>query len=308
MNEPFSWKNLKRGFTVLAPMAGITDSPFRQVCKEMGADIIFTEFVHVRGVARKDEKTLSLLKYSGKERPIIAQVFGKEPEYFEKAAKIIEELGFDGIDINMGCPARKVKEHGSGSALLSNFDLACEIVSSVRKSTKLPLSVKTRLGIDSLIAPEFIKGLAEAGAEIVTLHGRTVAQKFGGAANLDAIKETVESVDIPIIGNGDVVDLSSYEKMLATGCVGVMIGRGSLGNPWVFEFIKKNQERRISKEEIKNIILKHSEFVVNDGQSLVPFRKHLAWYVKGLDGARKIRSELVSVNNYSDIIDIVNHI
>ncbi len=306
MKVNFSWNNLKKGFIALAPMAGITDSPFREVCRSYGADVVFTEFVHVRGVAARNEKTLKLLNYKDEERPVIAQIFGKEPEYFHKAAKVIEELGFDGVDINMGCPARKVKEHGSGSALLKDLNLAKEIVIATKEAVSLPVSVKTRLGTNEYEGLAFTQGLVEAGADLLTIHGRTVGQQFGGIADLDAIADIAKSVNIPVIGNGDVVDYSSYRKMMETGCFGVMIGRGAYGNPWIFKSIKDRKDYAPSIEELKKEILHHASLVENflDGDFL-PFRKHLAWYVKGLQNARSIRAELVQINNYSDILKII---
>ena len=309
VSERFKWKNLEKGFVALAPMAGITDSPFRQVCRSFGADIVFTEFVHIRGVAGENQKTLNLLRYKKSERPVIAQIFGKEPEYFHEAAKVVEKLGFDGVDINMGCPARRVKEHGAGSALLRDLELAKEIVIATKEAVSIPVSVKTRLGTCEYEGPVFAQGLAEAGAELITIHGRTVGQRFGGVADYDAIADIVSSVDVPVIGNGDVVDYASYQRMLGTGCIGVMIGRGSYGNPWVF--LNKGVEGNYgaSVEELKETILKHASLVEEFTEgNFLPFRKHLGWYIKGLPDSRKLRAQLVQVNSYSDILKIIETI
>lgn len=307
--EKFDWKNLKKGFVALAPLAGVADSAFRRICKKFGADIVVTEFVHVRGVVNKDEKTLTLLQYHETERPIIVQLFGYEPEYFTKAAKIIEELGFDGVDINMGCPARKVVGHGSGASLMKNLQLAQDIVRSTKEGTSLPVSVKTRLGYDYFSGTDFIKGLEQAGADLITVHGRTFRHGFTGKADYDAIAEIVRSVQIPIIGNGDVTDLESYNKMIETGCDGVMIGRGSYGNPWIFEEIKNGEKREVSASEIVEIVLTHAQWADEQGgNSILELRKHLGWYFKGFTGVKELRQQLVQVETYQDIEKILSNL
>ena len=307
--EKFDWKELEKGFVALAPMAGVADSAFRRVCKKLGADIVVTEFVHVRGVANRDERTLSLLRYHESERPIVVQLFGHEPEYFTTAAKIVEGLGFDGVDINMGCPARKVVGHGSGASLMKDSKLAQDIVKATKEGTSLPVSVKTRLGYESFSGTDFIQGLEQAGAELITIHGRTFRQGFTGKADYDAIKEVVASVDVPVIGNGDVVDLESYKKIMETGCDGVMIGRGSYGNPWVFEEIKKGERRKLSTSEVVETVLGHARWADEQGgNSILELRKHLGWYFKGFPGVKELRQRLVQVETYQDIEKILSNL
>lgn len=282
-------------------MAGITDSPFRIICKRFGADVVFTEFVHIRGVAGRNDKTLSLLNYTREERPIIAQLFGYEPEYFAEAAKVIEELGFDGLDINMGCPARKVVGHGSGASLMKDPVLASAIVKSVVESVNIPVSVKTRLGYDSFTAIDFVKMLEDSGAKLVTVHGRTYSQGFGGEADYDKIARVADSVTIPVIGNGDVVDLDSYDRMQSTGVFGTMIGRGIYGRPWLFQEIKTRRKIEKSPDEIRDIICEHAKLVSNVSSNFAEFRKHLGWYLKGFEGARSMREKLPEINNLDDV-------
>lgn len=304
----FDWKQLKNGFVALAPMAGVTDSAFRRICKYHGADVVFTEFVHVRGVANRDEKTLSLLRYDKTERPIIAQLFGYEPEYFLKAAEIVEELGFDGVDINMGCPARKVVGHKSGAALMKDPELAQEVIRATREGTSLPVSVKTRLGYDSFSGTDFfVHGLERAGAELITIHGRTFRQGFTGKADYQLISEIIRSLRIPVIGNGDVIDYASYKRMMGTGCNGVMIGRGSYGNPWIFEEVKNHRSREIPLSEIKSVVLQQAKLAeAHGGNSIIELRKHLGWYFKGFSGVKDLRKQLVVVETYDDIERILS--
>jgi len=309
MKNSFSWNNLRKSFLALAPMAGISDSPFREVCCDYGADLVFTEFVHIRGIVQGNNKSLDLLKYRTEERPIIAQIFGKEPEFFYKSAKIIEDLGFDGVDINMGCPARKVKEHGSGSALMKDVLLAKEIVVATKEATKIPVSVKTRIGISRYDGPQFVKELVDSGAEAITIHGRTVAQKFGGVVDYEAIADIVNSLNVPVIGNGDIVDINSYNSMINTGCVGVMIGRGSLGTPWIFNSIKNLSDYSPNLTDLKQCIIKHASLINDEEENnFLPFRKHLAWYIRGLPNAKIIRNGLVKINTFSDIIYLLDTI
>jgi len=305
------YQTLKKPFLCLAPIAGYTDSAMRQLCKKFGADLVFTEMISTNAIVHSNKTTKKLLKYSEKERPIVAQLFGNDPEYFAKAAKIVEKLGFDGIDINMGCPARKVFKNQSGVGLLKNKKLALEIVKATVEATKLPVSVKTRPGIDSSEGfLEFAKELEKAGIKALTIHGRTHSQRFSGPVDWDLIKKIKKELDIVVIGNGGITSAKEAKKRLEeTNVDGLMIARGAIGNPWIFQEIKDylktgNLPKPKSSEERFKMMLEHAKLAVKfkgEKRGIKEMRKHFVKYVHGLPKAREMREKLVRIKNLKEL-------
>ncbi|XOU94727.1 MAG: tRNA dihydrouridine synthase [Candidatus Kerfeldbacteria bacterium] len=306
MNKDF-WKNIKKPIVALAPMDGYTDSAFRRVCKEVNKDIIvFTEFASADGLHHGAKKLQQKFEFDQSEYPIIAQIFGKNTKTFITAAKYCEEQGFAGIDINMGCPAKKVVKSEHGVALRKKPDLAFKLVETLAKTTSLPVSVKTRLGWDSsndLI--KFGKGIENAGAQLLTIHGRTYEQGFSDTADFNPIYELKKQLAIPVIGNGDIYSLEDGNKKLKN-LDGFMIGRAAIGNPWVFT----EQQPKSFSEKIQ-LINKHAQFLFetkSDKVGMLEIRKHLLAYVKGIPNATNYRSKLVSVTSLKQIHDILKEI
>lgn len=291
---------------MLAPMSGYTDSSFRQLVKEICPRVIcFTEFTNTDGLLHKSGSSLRQISFNAeKERPIIAQIFGKRPENFAAAAKILTELGVDAIDINMGCPARKVVNSDTGSALFKNPTLAGEIVAAVCKSTHLPVSVKTRIGIAAYDAEKFFefgKIIEKAGAKSLTVHGRTSKQMYGGAADFAPIYAIKKLLKIPVIGNGDIRNGSDAVNKLGN-LDGVMVGRGSFGNPWIFAeiaaaFDDKPYEAPDRAEKLATIRhhLELSCEFKGEKWGILEMRKHFAWYIRGFPNASELRQKFVNV-------------
>ncbi len=303
--EQFSWKKVQKPIFAMAPMAGITCSPFRRVCKKLGADIVFSEMIAAEGVYYKSKKTLALMNFYEEERPIIIQIFGNNLEKMAYSAKYIEKnVKPDGIDINMGCPARKVVAGGRGSALLLDPKKALEVAEAVRKTTKLPLSVKTRIGWEKFDIQEFVQDLERVGINAITIHARTKKQGFAGEPDLRALKEIKKLVKIPVIGNGGIKTAEDARKMLKTGCDGVMVGRGALGNPWIFKSIKEGKDYKPSWGETVETALWHLDMSVKefgDKKGIFDMRKHYGWYFRGFDGAKELRKKLVLIDNEKEV-------
>ena len=304
---------------VLAPMAGVCNSAFRTIAKEMGCGLVYAEMVSDKAVFYKNSKTLDMLYMTDKERPIAQQIFGSDKESFVIAAKYIyENMHPDIIDINMGCPVPKVAVSAqAGSALLKNPEKIKEIVKAVVESVPIPVTVKIRSGWDKdhINAVEVAKICEEAGASAICVHGRTRNQGYSGKADWNIIKQVKESVSIPVIGNGDVVDIYSAKKMLdETGCDAIMIGRASLGNPWIFkevnEYIEHNNiiPKPTPIEKI-DMCLKHLTYLENIKVTKVvvlEIRNHVAWYLKGLKGSNEIKNQIYMTKDINEIKKILN--
>ena len=296
---------------LLAPMAGITDLPFRKIAKKFGPGLVYTEMVSSKAIFHNDEKTKKLLNINEEKRPIAVQIFGSDIESMVYAAKYVEPIA-DIIDINMGCPAPKVVKNGDGSKLLLNLDLAEEIVRVVAEAVKKPVTVKLRKGWNNsnIVAVEAAKRFEKAGAKAITVHGRTREDYYSGVCDLDIIKQVKAAVSIPVIGNGDIKDIKSAIRMFEyTGVDGIMIGRATLGNPWIFESIIKNKENYIpSSEERLNIILEHLELMIQEKGEYIAIRemrKHISGYTKNLPNSSKYREEM---NKIEDKNELINHI
>ena len=300
---------------ILAPMAGITDLPFRIISKSYRAGLTCTEMASAKAIYYNDAKTKDILKIDEEERPIQAQIFGSDVEALKFAAKYVSEFA-DILDINMGCPAPKVVKNGDGSRLLLNLKKVEEIIYEVVKSSKIPVSVKIRKGWDgdNIVAVEVAKIAQKCGANLITIHGRTRQEFFSGEVDLDIIKQVKESVSIPVIGNGNIQDEESALRMFEyTGVDGIMIGRGAIGNPWIFERIEYFLEtgkkmHEISNDEKLNTIIKHIELEVKqkgEKVAIQELRKHMAYYTKNLKNASKIRNV---INTIYDKDELVNYL
>ena len=296
----------------LAPLAGITDAPTRRLCKEQGAALAFTEMVSGKGLWYGDKNTGKLLHIYEGESPVGVQIFGHEPDVMAFTAREIDKLPCDIIDINMGCPVPKIVKNGEGSALLRNPDLIYDVVSSVVKNTSKPVTVKIRIGWDekSINCVEVAHAISAAGAAAISVHGRTREQFYSGKADWSKIAAVKRAVDIPVVGNGDVVDAkSAMDMMKETDCDFVMIGRGALGNPWVFkEVVAAWRGEELppppSKEEKKLMMVRHLQDLADlkgEYAAVREMRKHVGWYLKGVHGAAAFRGK---VNQITDIKEL----
>ncbi len=312
----FSWKDTPKPIIALAPMAGVTDASYRQFIKKIAPEtIVYTEFLSTDALHYGAKKTLKMMSFDPEaERPFIVQVFGADPEHFLSAAKIIEEMGADGIDINMGCPAARVVSSCHGSALIRNPDLAAELVHATKKAVSIPVSVKTRLGWDTheTLIP-FCQKLVEAGADALAIHGRSYHAKFTGKAEWNPIYELKKSVSVPVIGNGDIA--SAQDAVDKIGNLdGVMVGRGTFGNPWVMRDITDALRHQKMPEvplidslafsEKVPLILEHCELAVRikgEERGILEMRRHLSSYVKGFEGAKELRAKLVRAEKFTEV-------
>ena len=289
---------------VLAPMAGVTDLPFRLLCKEQGVGLICMEMISAKAVLYNNKNTEQLLKIDERECPVSMQLFGSEPEIVSGIAARLEERPFAFLDINMGCPAPKLVKNGDGAGLLLDLKNVESIVKEAVKVSTKPITVKTRKGFNEerITAVDVAKICNDNGVAFVTIHGRTREQYYAGQADLDIIRKVKESVKIPVIGNGDIINCETAKRMFEyTGCDGIMVARGAQGNPWVFKSILEENDYIPSLEELFNVIYKHIEYqleIDDKKQSNLKLRKHIAWYLKGLNGSSKIRDE---VNKSEDI-------
>lgn len=301
---------------ILAPMAGVTDLPFRLLCKEQDAGLLCMEMISAKALQYKNKNTKALLSIHPDEYPVSLQLFGSDPYIISEQAKRIEELPFQILDINMGCPVPKVVKNGEGSALMKNPALVYEIVYQTVRAIKKPVTVKIRKGFDDncVNAPEIAKIIEEAGASAVAVHGRTREQYYSGRADWDIIRKVKESVDIPVIGNGDVTSAKSAAAMQnETGCDGVMIGRAAQGNPWIFKELAEYQKTGIiparpDKKAIRDTMLRHAKLQMEfkgEYLGIREMRKHVAWYTKGMEGSAKLRDEINRVENYQELEDLI---
>lgn len=301
---------------VLAPMAGITTSPYRQINRQAGAALVYSEMISANGLIRDGKRTLELLKRSAIETPFGVQLFGDDPKVLAEAAVISSDYG-ELLDLNMGCPVKKVVRSGAGSALLQNPLLAGAAISAIRKASSLPLTVKFRSGWDqgTINFLEIGRIAEQSGADALILHPRTRCQGFTGHSEWDHIRQLKQSTSIPVIGSGDINCAQDALTMLqATGCDGIMIGRGAYGNPWLITDILRLQRGEepleIPHQLRLQTIIEHLQLyqeTFGEHKTVIDMRKHLCWYSRGMIGASEFRSHVNSIHHYPDLLDITHH-
>ena len=301
---------------ILAPMAGVTDLPFRLLCKEQGAGLLCMEMVSAKAIYYNNKNTEALMEIDDRERPVSLQLFGSDADIMSEMAKRIEEKPFAILDINMGCPVPKVAGNGEGSALMKNPALVKEIVSKVVKAIEKPVTVKIRKGFDEehVNAVEIAKIIEDCGAAAVAVHGRTREQYYSGKADWDIIRQVKEAVSIPVIGNGDVTEPESAKKMIEeTGVDGIMIGRAARGNPWIFKQIKEYLESGVlpekpSLEEVREMMLRHARMQLEckgEYTGIREMRKHVAWYTAGYPNSARLRAKINEVETYEELTELL---
>lgn len=290
----------------LAPMAGVTDIPFRKICRKFNPGLTYTEMASSKAMEFNSEKTEKILEITEDERPSVVQIFGSDKDTIRKTIeKLNNNENIDIIDINMGCPAPKLVKNGDGAGLLLDLNNVEEIIKEATRVSKKPITVKTRKGFnnDKITAVDVAKICEKYGVAMITIHGRTREEYYSGTADLDIIKQVKEAVSIPVIGNGDIVDLESAKRMFEyTGCDGIMIARGAQGNPWIFKSILEDKEYIPTNKERLDIILEHIDYAIqneeNKKQAVLKMRKHIAWYLKGLKNSTYIKD---MINREEDI-------
>lgn len=332
------WQQLKKPILALAPMAGVTDTPFRQMCKRYGVDVIYTEFASVDALTHGNIKTREMIAFEPSEQPVVCQIFGSKPELFYKSAKILEEMGFSGMDINFGCPAYKVVKSGGGVKLMRNLALCEELVQAACEGSKLPVSIKIRASIrhdvntrdkveggdeldnyecavDKVTALDLVNKIKHLPVAAIMLHARSYEQPFDGEPDMEMLNDVRKIWPGILLANGGIYSPEKAKEILdATKVDGLGIARGAWGQPWIFQqtkdYLNKGQYKNMTWEETKEIIIKHAELSLQTKGTygLIELRKHLAHYIKGIPGAGEIRAKLVQVKELADITSALQSI
>ncbi len=312
------WNNEKRPVVALAPMADMTDTAFCRIARRRGCRFVFREMVSAEALVRGNAKTMGMASFHEEERPIVLQLFGNDPATMAEATRLLDErYAPDAFDINMGCPARKIAGNFNGASLMREPDRATAIVRAMKAATARPVSAKTRLGWskpDEIL--DFAKVLEDAGVDLISIHGRTKAQGYSGDADWRMIGRVKTLVSMPVLLNGDVFSPgAALEAERVSGCDGMLIARGALGNPWIFGQIADafdgREPRAVTLEERVATVLEHAALHAegrNDSRPLVTFRKHLSWYFRGMSGARRLRERLVEVETLTDLETVLGSI
>ncbi|MDD5491714.1 MAG: tRNA-dihydrouridine synthase [bacterium] len=309
----FTWEKLPRPILALAPMAGVTDSPFRQICREAGADVVYSEMISVTGLFYESPKTKRLFKFVPRERPLIIQIFGAIPEHFAYAARFLtEQVHPDGIDINLGCPVRDVIKTGAGSYLMKNLALAKEVLSAVRENTTLPVSIKTRTQVGEVTVLDLLEAVKTISLQALMIHGRTFAQKFSGAINIGLIKEAKKKFAGAVLANGNMNTPEQVREVLSqTDCDGIGLARGVLGKPYLFTQIKEllatEKYTKPFFSEVVPTILRQAQLMQTEkgDHGIIEMRKHLGWYVHDFPGAKNLRNQLYQCLTYKEMAEIL---
>jgi tRNA-dihydrouridine synthase len=321
------WLHLKKPIITLAPMAGYTDSAFRLLCREFGADVVYSEMISVDALCHGNKKTLEMLKFKPTECPLIFQLFGTDPAKFEEATKIINkivtnhklpavslrgisrrEISHFGLDINFGCPAKKIAKNGAGAALMNELEKSYQIIKAVCDNSHFPVSIKIRAGVKNVSALEFITKVKNLPWTAVMIHGRTLGQGFAGAIDYELIKKIKILVpDRIVLANGGINSPEEAREISAqTGADGLGLARGVLGNPWLFKEIKNNKTISVSSAERQKIILRHAKLFLQNNHDLLPLRKHLVHYFKGQKNASTLRQQIIKAETLSELKSILS--
>ena len=307
------------GNLILGPMAGVTDLPFRLLCKEQGADLVYTEMISAKGIYYNNKNTEKLWEIADEEHPAALQLFGSDPDLMAEMARKIDHRNFDILDINMGCPVPKIVNNGDGSALMKNPLLAGEIIEKTARAIQKPVTVKIRKGFDEehINAVEMAHIAQESGAAAIAVHGRTREQYYSGKADWEIIRKVKEAVKIPVIGNGDVwTPQDAIDMRKQTGCDGVMIGRGAQGNPWIFKQILHYEQtgellEKPSPQEVTEMILRHAKMQMEFKGEYIgmrEIRKHAAWYTAGYKNSAKLRGKINETETYEELKELLSHL
>ena len=302
------YEKLNKGALAMAPMAGVADSAFRQMCKKFGCDVLYSEMASVTALVYAPEKTLELVEFDEIERPYVVQLFGSKPEHFAHAAKVItENIKPEGIDINFGCPVPKVRKQGAGAVLMGDMRKAKDVIRATLDNTDLPVSIKTRTKSGDVGVLDFLDYISDLDIKALMIHGRTLNQGFVGDIDTEVIKKSREYFGGFLFANGGINSVEDAEMVMReTEADGLALARGAFGRPWLFEEIKKNKTKIVDKEFIIETVLEHARLTekLKGPQGMLELRKHLCAYVGGMPGAREIRGKMVGVNTISDIEEI----
>lgn len=311
------WLKLNKNFLALAPMAGITDLPFRLICSKFGADVVYSEMANATALVYQPLKTLELLRSSNEESYRVFQLFGSDPKHFAYSAKLLSDETEarkilpnyrrpDGLDINLGCPVSKVLKTGSGAMLFQDLERAHECIKAVIDNTDLPVSVKIRRQAGETKALDFINKMSDLDIKAIMVHGRSLAEGFSGPINYQSVKEIKQAFSGVLMVNGGIKTPADFRTaMVETGADGAGLARGVYGRPWLFKEIK-DSKWQANRQLIFETIKQHAELVHNDNDYFLEFRKHLCWYVTGLEGAKEMRGEAVKINNFSEVLKFID--